>query len=36
LLQPLQQAVEVGDLFNHQIIMLKKMTFLMEPFLAGY
>jgi hypothetical protein len=34
MLQPLQQAVEIGDLFKRPIIMLKKMIYLTKPFLV--
>jgi hypothetical protein len=35
-LQPLQQAVEVGGLFKLPIIMLKKMMFLTKPLVVKY
>jgi hypothetical protein len=36
MLQPLQQAVEVGDLFRLPAIVLKKMIYLTKPFLVKY
>jgi hypothetical protein len=36
MLQPLHQAVEVGDLFKLPVIMLKKMIYLTKSFLVKY